>query len=460
MHLDVGLLAVLAVPALLVYILITLKPEFGLVVLVFAIYTNLSDLLISKFGLPSLAQPLVVLLVLVIFTRQLVFQDRYQGWIAPALLMGTYTLLGSLSLFYASDITQASASLLVYLKDVIIGLVVIFYIQNLKSLRLAVWALLAAGIVMGSISVFQVATGTYDRLYAGFGQVVSLSAGDYRIAGVLHDPNFYGQIMVVLVPLAFERMLDEKPLLLRLAAGWALFVCTVTILYTYSRGDFLALGLVALIAIIQQPKRPLLPAFLILVLGLLLYQFLPAQYTQRISTLLQVIPGASSSATLDPSLQARATTDIVGWTMFTDNPIFGVGVGNFNIRYLEYARQLGLGQNVETQSAHNLFLQVAAERGILGFVSFAAIVYFTFVALSRAKNQFSKQNLSDFANLSAAMSAALIGYLVAALFLHDSYIRYLWLLVGIAWSFPQAAKNLTEEDEQPELDKYPLATRV
>src|SRR5579885_1647982 len=135
MHLDVGLLAVLAVPALLVYILITLKPEFGLVVLVFAIYTNLSDLLISKFGLPSLAQPLVVLLVLVIFTRQLVFQDRYQGWIAPALLMGTYTLLGSLSLFYASDITQASASLLVYLKDVIIGLVVIFYIQNLKSLR-------------------------------------------------------------------------------------------------------------------------------------------------------------------------------------------------------------------------------------------------------------------------------------------------------------------------------------
>ena len=304
--------------------------------------------------------------------------------------MGTYTLLGSLSLFYASDVSQASAQLLVYLKDVIIGLVAIFYIQNTKSLRWAIWALLAAGIVMGTISFFQVFTGTYDRLYAGFGQVASLSAGDYRVAGVLADPNFYAQIMVVLVPIAFERLLDEKPLFLRFLAGWALFVCTVTILYTYSRGSFLALGIVALLAIIQQPRRPLIPVGLLLGFGLILYQFLPEQYTQRISSLLQVIPGASSSATLDSSIQARDTTDIVGWTMFIDNPIFGVGIGNFNIRYLEYARQLGLGQNVETESAHNLFLQVAAERGIFGFLSFAAIIYFSFAALGRAKSLFLK----------------------------------------------------------------------
>ncbi len=441
MHIDYTLLVLLSVPALITFILLTLRPGLGLVILVFAVYTNLSDILISKFGLPSLAQPLVSLLVLVIVTRWLVFQDQFQGWVAPALLMGTYTLLGSLSLFYASNVTQTSVSLLSYLKDVIIGLVAIFLIQNPKSLRWAVWSLLAAGILMGTISIFQVFTGTFSRLYAGFGQVASLSAGDYRVAGVLNDPNFYGQIMVVLVPLAFERLLDEKRLLLRILAGWALFVCIVTILYTYSRGDFLALGVVALLAIIQQPRRPLIPVFLLLAFGLLAYQVLPDQYTQRIRSLLQVIPGASNSVTLDASIQARAATDAVGWTMFTQNPIFGVGVGNFNTRYLEYARQLGLGQNVETQSAHNLFLQVAAERGILGFLSFAAIIYFTFRALALAKGLFAKQNMNEFANLSAAMSVGLIGYLVAAIFLHDAYIRYLWLLVGIAWGVLQAAKN-------------------
>lgn len=348
MHLNSGLIIILTIPALLVYILLTLRPNVGLMVLVFVIYTNLSDILISKFGLPSLAQPLITLLIVVILTRTLVFQDRSQGWITPFILMGAYTLLGSLALFYASDVGQAIASLLVYLKDVIIGLVVIFYIQNAKSLRLAVWALLAAGILMGTISVFQVFTGTYSKLYAGFGQVANLSASDFRLAGVLNDPNFYAQIMVVLVPIALERFLDEKPAILRFLAGWALIVCTVTILYTYSRGSFIALGIVALLVILQQRRRPLAPVLLLLTLGFILFQFLPQQYTQRISTLLQVLPGANNSATLDASIQARSLTDIVGWTMFTDNPIFGVGIGNFNSRYLQYALQLGVGQNVET----------------------------------------------------------------------------------------------------------------
>jgi putative inorganic carbon (hco3(-)) transporter len=441
MRMDFGLLTILSVPALLLFILVTLRPRLGLVALVFAVYTNLSDILISKFGFPSIAQPLVAILILVIITRRLVFQDEFQGWIAPTLLMGTFTLLGSLSLFYASDISQATASLLSYLKDVIIGLVVVFLIQTPRSLRWAVWALLISGILMGTISVFQELTGTFGRLYAGFGQVAVLSAGEYRLAGVVNDPNFYGQILVVLVPLAFDRLLHEKPILLRVLAGWALFVCTVTILFTYSRGDFLALGVVGLLLIILQPKRPWIPAFLVLAFGLLIYQFIPEQYSQRISSLLQVIPGASTSATVDTSLQARATTDIVGWTMFTYNPIFGVGVGNFNTLYDYYARQLGLGQNVETESAHNLFLQIAAERGIVGFFSFAAIIYFTFVMLARARTRFSDLKLSDLANLSTAMSISLTGYLVAAFFLHDSYIRYLWLLVGMACSFPQAART-------------------
>lgn len=460
MRMDFGLLTLLSVPALLFFILLTLRPGLGLVALIFAIYTNLSDILISKFGLPSLAQPLIGCLILVIVTRRLLFQDQYQGWVAPTLMMGAFTLLGSLSLFYATDVTRASASLLAYLKNVIIGIVVIFFIQSPRTLRWAVWALLISGILMGTISLYQEITSTFNRLYAGFGQVVVFTGGEYRLAGVLNDPNFYGQIMVVLVPLAFERLLHEKFIFLRILAGWALFVCTITILFTYSRGDFLALGIVCLLMVIQQPRRPWMPAFLLLAFGLLVYQFIPERYTQRISSLLQVIPGASNSVTIDPSLQARATTDIVGWTMFTANPIFGVGVGNFNTLYDYYARQLGLGQNVETESAHNLYLQIAAERGIVGFISFGVIIYFAFVMLARARTRFSNQNMGDFANLCTAMSIGLTGYLVAALFLHDSYIRYLWLLVGIACSFPQAARNsvspIQPEDGQGFLNPEPI----
>ena len=84
MQVNLGLLLILIVPALFVYILLTLRPDLGLVVLIFAVYINLSDILISKFGLPSLTQPLVILLILVIATRRLVFQDQLQGWVTPA----------------------------------------------------------------------------------------------------------------------------------------------------------------------------------------------------------------------------------------------------------------------------------------------------------------------------------------------------------------------------------------
>jgi hypothetical protein len=133
--------------------------------------------------------------------------------------------------------------------------------------------------------------------------------------------------------------------------------------------------------------------------------------------------------------------------MFTDNPVFGVGIGNFNSRYLQYALQLGVGQNVETQSAHNLYLQVAAERGIVGFLSFVAILYFSFTTLAQARSLFLKQKLTEFANLSTALGIGLVGYLVAALFLHDAYIRYLWLLVGIAASFLPVARNISSESK-------------
>ena len=36
--------------------------------------------------------------------------------------------------------------------------------------------------------------------------------------------------------------------------------------------------------------------------------------------------------------------------------------------------------------------------------------------------------------------AITLGYLVAALFLHNAYPRYLWLLVGIAFAIPEVAQ--------------------
>jgi O-antigen ligase len=442
---DIGAWAWLVIPGILLLVIAIAKPEIGLVALVFVVYTNFSDILISRFGLPSIMQPLVGLLVVVILARRFIFQDETRGIVQPVFLLGIYSFLGYLSFFYASDAQLARSTMFYELKNAIVWLMIIALIRKPSDLNWAIWALLLAGIWMGSISMFQVFTGTYDKIYWGFGSVTTLTS-EYRIEGPVGDANYYAQIMLVLIPLAFGRFMHEKKLIMRGLAGWALIVCVFTVLYTYSRGGFLAFLVVGFLILMRQPSRPWSSILLVVVLALLFYQFIPKQYTERVTTLLELVPGASNSTTIDSSLQGRSAASIAAWRMFTDHPIFGVGVGNYNTNYDKYARQLGLSR--EALSAHNLYLEVLAERGIFGFLSFFAVIYFTFRVLHKSWLSFYKNRLTDLSDMSNSLMIGFVGYLVAATFLHDAFIRYMWLLVGVAWSLPQLVRYCIGDEEQ------------
>jgi len=78
-----------------------------------------------------------------------------------------------------------------------------------------------------------------------------------------------------------------------------------------------------------------------------------------------------------------------GFQMFLDNPIFGVGPGNFRHRLPEYMKAdeyqdvivelLQLQRTPEThrQAAHNMFLGTLAELGLVGFTLFMLILIFS-----------------------------------------------------------------------------------
>jgi putative inorganic carbon (HCO3(-)) transporter len=443
MNLDFATLLLLAILGLFLLAIAISRPELGLAALIIVVYTNLSDVLISRFGFPSIAQPLVGLLGVVILARWVVFQDTFEGWTKLAILLGIYTFLGYLSIFYASDVALAKETLIYYLKNAIIGLVVILLLKKEDHLKWAVWSLLAAGIFMGSISTYQVFTGHIGNTYWGFGRVLDNGGGDFRLWGSIGDANYYAQIMVALIPFAVERFLHEKKLILRFLSVWAIFVFLVTIYYTFSRGGFLALLVVGFLIFARQPSRPYTGLILLGILLFVGYQFVPAQYSQRIGSLFQLVPGENTTGKIDTSLQGRTSASIIGWTMFSDYPVLGVGVGNFNANFDRYARQLGLSH--EAGSAHNLYLEIAAERGLVGLLSFIAILYFTFRVLQRTKVSFLRKNFQEMANICDALTASLAGYLVGAAFLHDAHIRYLWLLLGIAWSVPQVLSSLVGE---------------
>jgi putative inorganic carbon (hco3(-)) transporter len=433
--LVVGLLAALAIIA---------RREFGILALVVIVYTRFSDVAISFHGAPSVFQPFMLLLIAVIFIRWVLYKERPRGWQRSLALVAGYGLVGFASLLYASDFSRAQNALGDYAKDAIIVVVVALMLQRGALLRTVIWAMLAAGIFLGSISVFQQASGTFDNNYWGFGQaaVKNILSGhdDYRISGPIGDANFYAQILVVLVPLALERLWGERGRVWRLLAVWALGVSLLSIVFTYSRGAFLALVVVVGLMVIRRPPRPVI-MLLTMLLIVAIWRFVPESYVDRLSTIPKALPLVGASTDPEVSFRGRTSEMAVGWRMFIDNPITGVGLDNYPVFYQQYSRLIGLDPRREPRAPHNLYLQIASETGLLGVTMFGAILWFAFRGMWQAERALSEAGRGELAGMIAAFSVGLGGYLVGGIFLHAAYPRYLWLLIGIALAVPQLARS-------------------
>jgi len=441
-----GILTSLAVLGLIILVATLAKPDLGFYLFLFAIYINLSSVLVTNYALPSTARLMVSIMGGVILVRRIIFKDEYQGWIFPTILLGLYAFLGMLSLVYASNYAVANEALIAYLKDALIGIIIVLLAQRPSSLKIAVWAILTAGLFMATISVIQQFTGTFNNWYWGFARTdLNITYGN-RLSGPIGDPNFFAQIMVVLVPIAIDRIWNEKNGVLKGLAAWILIATLLTVVYTYSRGGFLALVAAFIIMALLRPHRL---SFVLLGLAVLTitFQFIPSNYKDRISSIFNISPNSRTGGYVDASVQGRTSENLVAWNMFRNNPIVGVGVGNYNIYYQQYSRQLGLDSRLSDRSAHNLYLEVAAERGVLGLIVFGCIIILTLRQAFGTSNKFKQLGNKDFADLAAALGVSFIAYLITAIFLHDAYPRFFWVLVGICWALPQSVQYFSVQSK-------------
>jgi putative inorganic carbon (hco3(-)) transporter len=420
--------------------------DWGLLVLVFITYTRFSDVAIRYHGAPSTAKLFVFLLLIGIFIRWVFYRERPEGWVPVTILMGAYGLVGLLSIFYATDTVRVQDASIDFAKDALIAISVTILLHRMELLRRVIWAFLAAGIFLGTISVIQYFTGTFDNIYWGFAQTNVMhifgSTQGARITGPLGDPNFYAQIMLVLIPLAIDRVLGEHKRGMRILALWALVVCSLALIFTFSRGGFVAVVLMLGFYVLVRPPR--MSAWIILLLVMILVlQFIPVEYTSRMTTLLDFLPGfdSSPSVQMGASFSGRTSELLSGLYMFVESPIVGVGVDNYPLLYQEYAKRFGLARSTSQRSAHNLYIEIAAERGIFGLVSFGLLVFVMYRGIYFAWISFKEHKMYANANMVAAIGVAIFGYLASAMFIHDSYPRYLWLLVGIAFSLPNILKQ-------------------
>jgi len=435
------MLIVIGVAGLAGVALMVLDERWAIGALAVFVVLHLPEVATDFHGAPSLFQPLIGAILLGVAARWAMTGDRPAGSIAALLLVGAYVFVAISSLLFADLPANLTDESLVLVKDAGIALVAGLIVSRATSLRVVVWAMVLSGAFLATISVFQFATGAYSTSFAGFGQSsVEQIVGtfdDIRVSGPVGDPNFYGQLLVAILPLALDRMWGERTLRLRvIGAGAAAVIAAATVL-TFSRGAAVALGAVVLMmAIVYRPSIRSIAG--VALVGLLAIPFLPPGYVDRLTTLADV--GSVEGAT-DASIRGRTAEVTAGWLMFTSHPLTGVGYGLYPANYQEYVAGLGIELRSEARNAHSLYLEVAAETGLPGILAMGALILGAMAALARGRRRFEEIGLEEHARIARALTASMVGFLITALFLHLDFARLFWLLIGLSFAVPVIAER-------------------
>ena len=81
----------------------------------------------------------------------------------------------------------------------------------------------------------------------------------------------------------------------------------------------------------------------------------------------------------EPAINLRLTYLKMGWEIFKENPILGVGLGNevFYAKKSGLFERLGLKQELQKQPIHNMYLLILSELGLIGLILFLMFIFLT-----------------------------------------------------------------------------------
>ena len=149
---------------------------------------------------------------------------------------------------------------------------------------------------------------------------------------------------------------------------------------------------------------------------------------------------------VDGSIKRRATVMLAAARVAADYPLLGVGPGNFNFYSREYGKLGGFRVIEGDREAHCLYLEVAAEHGVIGLVCFLAILFVTLRNLVRVRRRW-LHSRPEIANLATGFLLAIVAYLTTGIFLQLAFVRFFWLMLAFASSVGYIASRLATDEE-------------
>jgi O-antigen ligase len=263
-----------------------------------------------------------------------------------ALWWGLFTLWTAASVLWAISPADATERLFTVLTVFALYVVATSFQFTDREITRILWLSIAGGVLASAVVLF--------------GQGVVSGRRTLELAGEVSNANQIATDLLLPFSLAFAGALFAKNSWNRSVLIGSMVLIATAIFMTMSRSTLAALCAITLVFLvrIRERRRVVLPTLLLLIPLL----FVPKLFDQRLE---QAVTSRG---------EGRFDIFLAGLQIVKHNPLLGVGLNNFGIAYDVYAGEAPVFRGFR-RDAHNTYLAVIAETGVIGFCLFVIALY-------------------------------------------------------------------------------------
>lgn len=227
---------------------------------------------------------------------------------------------------------------------------------------------------------------------------------------------------------------------------------------TGSRGGLVALATVAVYVVLRvREAGPILRAALAIAIA---FGAVVMTRTETFQQLILALQGKDYNTTAEDG-RLQIWKRGIGYAL--SHPLVGVGVKCFEVAEgdKELSGRVGAVSGIRWAEAHNSYIQIAAENGLVTFAFWLAMIASTFRELSRQRAILlpwgGDRAIRRMLVFQSVLRASLWAYAVGGLFLSLGYLPYLYLLVGMTVALAEITDRVAfdvsvQEAEMREVD--------
>lgn len=190
-------------------------------------------------------------------------------------------------------------------------------------------------------------------------------------------PNELGMFFAVAIPLCVHAVGAARGTMLRTIATALLFFSLAGLMATFSRGAWLSVIAASAVLLLAREYRFTIRIWTVAIIVVVVADVVSGG----------TITGRLVNTVYDPLVGQRFALMVAALLVFREYPIIGIGPGGFAESLEGYGPQVDWLWNY-VGTAHNAYLDVAAEMGIIGLVTFLCFMGTVFWILLRGARRF------------------------------------------------------------------------